>query len=147
MKTQDYILVVTVMLTLLFFFTGVEKIWYHPVFHIQLYKQPLAGWIKAALNWGLPISELAAVGFLVYPRTLRWGLWLSAALLLAFTGYTAYAAMEPGGYPVCACGKLFSGLSWTVHIGVNAGFTALAMTAAILHNRHLKQKSVYGRWA
>ncbi|WP_353130739.1 MauE/DoxX family redox-associated membrane protein [Parapedobacter pyrenivorans] len=140
MKATHYILIITVLLTMLFFYTGIEKVWYHTVFRIQLYKQPLPGWAKAVLEWGLPIGELAVTGLLVYPRTRRWGLWASVVMLLAFAGYTAYAASEPGGNVVCACGKLFSSLSWTAHFWVNMGFATLAAVGAVLYHRSIKTK-------
>ena len=138
MKATNYILVITAILVILFFFTGMEKVWYHTVFRIQLYKQPLPGWAKDVLDWGLPIAELAVTGLLVYWRTRRRGLWASAVILLAFTGYTAYAASEPDGHVVCACGKLFSSLSWTAHFWVNMSLAAMAMAGAVLHQRNIQ---------
>src|SRR3546814_133540 len=138
MKATHYILIITALLTMLFFFTGIEKVWYHTVFRIQLSKQPLPGWAKAVLEWGLPIGELAVTGLLVYWRTRRWGLWASVVMLLAFAGYTAYAASEPYGNVVCACGKLFSSLSWTAHFWVNIGLAALAAMGAVVHHRSIK---------
>jgi len=135
MRQVNYILIITALLVILFLFTGLEKVWYHAVFRIQLYKQPLPGWSKTILNWGLPLAELAVVGLLAYWRTRRWGLWTSALMLLAFAGYTAYAASEPNGHVVCACGKLFSSLSWMAHFWVNTALTVLAATAAVLHHR------------
>lgn len=137
MKATHYILIITALLTMLFFFTGIEKIWYHTVFRIQLSKQPLPGWAKDVLTWGVPIAELAVTGLLVYWRTRRWGLWASAVMLLAFAGYTAYAASAPDGHAVCACGKLFSGLSWTAHFWVNIGLAAMAVAGAALY-RHIE---------
>ncbi|MEC3881947.1 MauE/DoxX family redox-associated membrane protein [Parapedobacter sp. 10938] len=135
MKAANSILVITIILIVLFFLTGMEKVWYHTVFRIQLSKQPLPGWAKDVLEWGLPIGELVLVGLLAHWRTVRWGLWASAAILLAFAGYTAYAASEPYGEVVCACGKLFSGLSWTAHFWVNIGLAVIAVTGAVLHHR------------
>ena len=138
MKATNYILIITAILVILFFLTGMEKVWYHTIFRIQLYKQPLPGWTKDVLEWGLPLGELAVVGLLVYWRTMRWGLWVSAVMLLAFAAYTFYAASAPDGHPVCACGKLFSGLSWTAHFWVNMGLAAMAVAGALLHQRSAK---------
>ena len=138
MKATNYILIITAILVILFFFTGMEKVWYHTVFRIQLSKQPLPGWAKDVLEWGLAVADLAVVGLLVYWRTRRWGLWVSAVMLLAFAGYTAYAASAPDGHPVCACGKLFSSLSWTAHFWVNMGLGAMAVAATLLHHRSAK---------
>ncbi|SEL93577.1 MauE/DoxX family redox-associated membrane protein [Parapedobacter koreensis] len=141
MKATHYITFITVVFIGLFFFTGMEKVWYHRTFHIMLHKQPLANWMKAALDWGLPLVELAAVALLTITRTRLYGLWASAALMLAFAVYTAYAASEPYGEVVCACGKLFSSLRWSQHFWVNVGLAAMAATGVLLYHRISKKKT------
>lgn len=135
MKARNYILTITVILIMLFFFTGMEKIWYHSVFHIALRKQPLPGWMKDTLDWGLPLGELVLTALLTIGRTRLHGLWGSAITMLLFAGYTAYAASEPNGNVVCACGKLFSGLSWKAHFWVNMALAAMAFTGILLYHR------------
>lgn len=141
MKTTNYILIITIILLMLFFFTGMEKIWYHPFFHIMLRKQPLPGWIKDILDWGLPFGELALTALLTISRTRLYGLWASAVAMLLFAGYAAYAASAPGGKVVCACGKLFSGLSWAAHFWVNMMLAAIAFTAILLYHRNKRKNA------
>src|SRR3546814_11164623 len=111
MKTTHYINLITAVLIGLFFFTGMEKVWYQEAFVIKLGRQPLPDWMKGVLEWGLPLAELATVALLVVGRTRLLGLWASAVLMLAFAGYTAYAATEPTGHVPCACGKVFNALT------------------------------------
>lgn len=138
MKHHIHIETATVLIStlfmLLFLLTGVEKVWYHGAFHIMLDKQPLPHWMKALLDWGLPLAELAVAGLLVAARTRLAGLYLSALLMLAFTVYTRYAASIDKETPVCACGKLFSGLSWAAHFWVNSGITVIAITGIWLYH-------------
>lgn len=138
MKTQIYIGVITLVLLGLFFFTGMEKVWYHQAFVIKLGRQPLPEWMKSGLAWGLPLAELTVVGLLTAVRTQLLGLWASSLMMLAFAGYTAYAATEPMGYVPCACGKLFNTLTWGQHFWVNMGFVALAVAGVWLYRHQRK---------
>lgn len=131
---------ITVILILLLFTTGMEKVWYHPSFVIKLWRQPLPEWMKNVLAWGLPTSELAVVALLATGRTRLLGLWASALMMLVFAGYTAYAATEPRGYVPCACGKVFNALSWGQHFWVNMGFFALAVAGIRLYYLQKKYK-------
>lgn len=135
-----YLAIITAILIGLFFFTGMEKVWYHQSFVIKLWRQPLPEWMKGLLEWGLPISEMAVVALLAIKRTRLLGLWASAIMMLAFAGYTAYAATEPRGYVPCACGKVFNALSWGQHFWVNMGFFALAVAGIRLYYLQKKYK-------
>ena len=141
MRTTHYINLITVVLLGLFFFTGMEKMWYHQSFVITLGRQPLTEWMKSGLAWGLPLAELAVVGLLVADQTRLIGLMAATLAMLSFAGYTAYAATEPTGYVPCACGKLFNSLTWGQHFWVNMGFVALAATGLWLHYRARKTNS------
>lgn len=136
MKTNPYILFVTTVLIALFFFTGIEKVWYHASFVISLGRQPLPGWMKELLEVGLPAAELIVVALLVFSRTRLLGLWAAALMMLAFAGYTLHAASAPHGYVPCACGKIFNTLSWGQHFWVNMGFAALAGVGMVLQYRN-----------
>ena len=135
MKTTYYTSAIIVVLIALFFFTGMEKVWYHQTFTIKLGRQPLPEWMKGVLAWGLPLAELAVVGLLAAGRTRPLGLWASGVMMLAFAGYTAYAATEPTGYVPCACGKIFNTLSWGQHFWVNMGFVALTVAGLWLYRQ------------
>lgn len=138
MKTQIYIGTITAILIGLFFFTGMEKVWYHRAFVIKLGRQPLPEWMKGILEWGLPLAELAVVGLLVVPRTQRIGLVAATLTMLSFAGYTAYAATEPTGHAPCACGKVFNALTWGQHFWVNMGFVVLAVAGVWLYRHQRK---------
>jgi len=139
MNARNYVLTITVIVLILFFYTGMEKIWYHSVFHIMLRKQPLPSWMKDILDWGLPLGELVLTALLTITRTRLYGLWGSAIAMLLFAGYTAYAASAPAGKTVCACGKLFSGLSWEAHFWVNMGLAAMAFTGILVYHRNKRK--------
>jgi hypothetical protein len=136
MKIQYYNSVLVAILLGIFLFTGMEKAWHHDTFVIKLGRQPLPKWIRDMLEWGLPVAELLVVGLLVTTRTRILGLWASAAMMLAFAGYTAYAAMEPAGFVPCACGKLFNALTWGQHFWVNMGLAGLAVAGIVFHEQY-----------
>jgi len=138
MKTTQYISLITAVLLGLFFFTGMEKVWYHQAFVIKLGRQPLPEWMKGVLEWGLPLAELSVVGLLAANRTRLIGLAAATLMMLSFAGYTAYAATEPMGYVPCACGKLFNTLTWGQHFWVNMGFVALAVAGVWLYRHQRK---------
>lgn len=142
MKTRNYNIIITVVLMGLFFLTGIEKVWHHRSFTIQLGRQPLSEWMKDVLEWGLPLAELAIVGLLAAGRTRLIGLWSSAIAMVCFAGYTAYAATEPLGYVPCACGKVFSSLSWGQHFWVNMAFAALAVVGIWLHRTQKSETTI-----
>lgn len=138
MKAKHYITIITITLIALFFFTGMEKIWHHKSFVIQLGRQPLPEWMKGLLEWGLPVVELAAVVLLVVGQSRLLGLWVSAIMMLAFAGYTAYAATEPQGFVPCACGKIFNTLSWGQHFWLNMAFFGMAVMGILFYYQHRK---------
>lgn len=135
MQYTRLVSIITILLIALFFFTGMEKIFYHDSFVINLGRQPLPVWMKSLLAWGLPISELAVVVLLVISRTRLLGLWVSALMILGFSGYTAYASTEPLGYVPCACGKVFNTLSWAQHFWLNMVLFLLAVSGVICYKR------------
>src|SRR5690554_4921698 len=148
MKTKAYLQIISHLILFIlmgvFFLTGMEKVWHHKDFVIMLNRQPMPLWMLALLEWAVPALELGVVALLVMYRTRLAGLWASAALMLAFTGYTIYAASEPYGYVPCACGKLLSSLSWTQHIWVNLALTTLAGVGIWIHYRISHTNEVTG---
>lgn len=140
MKAPYYLTMITTLLIGLFFFTGMEKLWFHQAFTIKLGRQPLPEWMKDGLAWGLPLAELAVVGLLAASRTRLWGLWAATLMMLGFAGYTAYAATEPTGYVPCACGKVFNALTWREHFWANVGLVALAMMGIWLYRQTQKSE-------
>lgn len=141
MKINHFTLLITTVLIALFFFTGMEKVWYHSSFTISLGRQPLPGWMKELLEWGLPVAELVVVELLVFSRTRLLGLWAAALMMLAFAGYTLHAASAPHGYVPCACGKIFNTLSWGQHFWVNMGFAVLAALGIVLLQKNGKKNT------
>lgn len=145
MKIRQHLhTLIIVLLLAIFFFTGMDKIWHHNTFVIMLKRQPLPLWMLDVLEWGVPIAEMAVVLLLVIPQARLLGLWSAAIMMLAFTGYTIYAATEPYGYVPCACGKLMSSLSWAGHTWVNMILTALAGVGIWLHRDLCKNNEANG---
>lgn len=132
MKQEKTIEVIAAILIILFLYTGGQKVFEHDVFRIQISRQPLPDWMIGMLEWSLPPMELLVAGLLVFTKTRRAGLFLSAALLFAFTGYTALAFTEAFGYIPCACGRIFSSMGWGAHLLVNIILSIMTMAAIFL---------------
>ena len=141
MKTIYSVTIISIVLIGLFFFTGMEKIWYHEAFVIKLGRQPLPDWMKEMLRWGLPLAELATVGFLVAGGTRLLGFWTAAIMMSGFACYTAYASTEPTGHVPCACGKVFNRLTWGEHFWVNICFLGLAVAGIWFYHQAQKKNS------
>lgn len=125
-KKENLKVILATLLILLFVYTGVGKLVEHSVFAIQLNKQPLPNWTKPILVWMLPFVELGIVAFLLSARTRIWGFYFAFTLLSAYTIYVGIAASGIYGYTPCACGKIFSKISWFQHFFVNLALTATA---------------------
>ncbi|MND81536.1 hypothetical protein D3C87_778270 [compost metagenome] len=139
---EVYILFALVMLILLFFVTGLSKVFSHSVFVSQLNRQPLPDWSTAILGYLLPMLELGTVALLCIPKLRFWGLGLAILLMTAYTVYAYLAFIEIYGYVPCACGKVFEKMSWKQHFFFNLGITLLGSPAFLMEyklKRRLKK--------
>lgn len=126
---EVYVLSALVMLILLFFVTGLGKVFNHATFISQLNKQPLPVWSTSLLRYLLPLLELGSVVLMCVPKLRFWGLALGVLLMAAYTTYAYLAFIEIYGYIPCACGKVFEKMSWEEHFYFNLVITLLAAPA------------------
>lgn len=137
--SEIYILCALVILILLFFITGLGKVFNHSAFVSQLNKQPLPIWSISLLTYFLPILELGTVTLMCIPKIRMWGLALSFLLITIYTIYAYLAYIEIYGYIPCACGKVFEKMDWQQHFFFNLGITLIAAPALFLEYRLRKK--------
>jgi putative oxidoreductase len=115
------------LLTLLFVYAAASKLADISLFRGQLYNQVFTPGMAEALLYLLPASELLAVALLFPSRTRWYGLLLSLAMLVLFTGYILLAMLHFWPRVPCSCGGVLSHLSWTAHLLFNLIFIAVTL--------------------
>lgn len=121
-KTSAPFLLIT-----MFAYAVVSKLIIFDSFRLQLYRQPFAHAIAGALAIALPAAEIAAVILLTISRTRRQGLFLSFALLGAFTLYILLILSGYWEKIPCPCGGVLSHFSWAQHLLFNLAFLLVSI--------------------
>ena len=130
--------IISVLLILLFVYTGMSKLLEYSLLKNQIAQSPLIG-AFASVAWILPVAELIAAGLLTSINTRIYGLYASLLLLIVFTGYIGYMLAFAEHLP-CSCGGVLKQLSWKQHIMFNLFFLLLALAGIVLER---KQKISY----
>jgi uncharacterized membrane protein YphA (DoxX/SURF4 family) len=118
---------VTVLLIMLFLYTGISKLSDYLVFKEQIAQSPALEPISAIVATTLPWVELGVVILLAIPRWRLKGLYASLFLLLIFTAYILLILAFDKHLP-CSCGGIISQLSWNQHLFFNGTFIALTVS-------------------
>lgn len=136
---------VATLFILLWAYTGITKLFDFHETAVQLGKSPLIGSMATFFAVALPLTELALVALLLFDKTKQIGLYLSLALITAFTVYLL-VLLNYSYYIPCACGGIFGkGISWKdeiilkmdwkTHIYFNLFFVALGITQILFPSR------------
>lgn len=116
------------LLLVLFFYTGISKLFQHEVFEsgflIHTFHQNGA----ASLSYIIPLSELTVALLLFFRQTERYGLYASLVLLTLFTVYLVVMLLFVTNLP-CHCGGVISQLSWKQHVFFNLFFIGMNILA------------------
>jgi putative oxidoreductase len=123
------------LLVLLYVYAVTSKLADMNTFRGQLYNQPFPHPMADLLLFTLPAIELLTIALLFFPRTLRCGLWLSAGLLVVFTGYISLVKLHFWARVPCSCGGILSKMSWTTHLVFNLVFIAINLAAIFIDRR------------
>lgn len=115
-----------VLLTMLFTYAGISKLLQYDTFRKQLGQSPFVTGYSDIVAWLLPAAELLISVLLILPQTRLTGLYLSYALMLAFTLYI-YAMLHYSYFIPCSCGGLLSQMNWDQHFIFNIIFTVIAI--------------------
>jgi hypothetical protein len=138
MKTTIQSLLIS-LLIMLFIYAALSKLLTFSDFRQQLYNQNLSHSFAASLTYCLPVAEIITAGFLCFNRTLLTGLFLSAILLVAFTGYITLVMLHYWDRVPCSCGGILSHMSWTTHLIFNWSFLILNLIAIYFYYAERKQ--------
>lgn len=131
-RTKEILIeLIIILFVVLWLYTGLNKMFDYTNFRSQLEKSPFVENFSRLISLTLPAGEILIGATLVYQRTKLFGLYLSFALMLLFTGYVWMMLNYAYDLP-CSCGGIVSQLSWSEHLWFNIGFTILTVIAVFL---------------
>jgi uncharacterized membrane protein YphA (DoxX/SURF4 family) len=130
--------VISILLMILFLYSGVSKLMDYRIFKEQIAGSPILSPIAPLIPIGLPVTEVIIALLLLLPRWRLWGLYISLGLLIIFTIYIVVILNFNRTLP-CSCGGVLAELSWPQHIIFNTLFITLSTIAILLERRNRKQ--------
>jgi hypothetical protein len=134
LKTKKAVLIVDIIsavILLLFLYTAVSKLLDYQHFKSVMIMSPLLHPFAGIIAWVLPISEIAIVLLLLFPKTKLNGLYTAFVAMVIFTIYIIYMILFTPRLP-CSCGGVLKSLTWTQHIFFNLFLLLLTGVAIIL---------------
>jgi len=131
--------VLAVLLQLLFCYAAVSKMADLEKFQTEVGQSPLLTYFVGAVVILVPLTEIAAVVLLFFPKTRLWGMYLSLLLMVSFTAYV-FAIMRFAAYVPCSCGGILTDMTWSQHLAFNIVFTALALAGVVLEEASTAKK-------
>ena len=127
--------IIIALLVLLWVYTALSKWADHQAFYRQLSMNPTTEGRQDFLFYFLPGIELIAALALLFKPLRKYGLWLSAGLMFAFTVYVFYVVFIDPTKATCTCGGVISAMSWKQHLVFNMAFLLLSITGIYLHKK------------
>ena len=120
-------------LIVLWVYAAVSKLSDFAHFKVQMYNQPLPGFVQTLLIYLLPLTELLVALLLIIEQSQYCGLVSSAILMFFFTGYVALALSNFFSYVPCSCGGILEHMTWLVHLMFNVTFLLLSLIAIYIY--------------
>ncbi|TWI20350.1 MauE/DoxX family redox-associated membrane protein [Sphingobacterium siyangense] len=114
--------VMVLVLMFLWIPVSIDKLIDFSAFKSGILNQPFSNTIGNILIYTLPTLECTLVISLLFKKSRGFGLLLSTALMLAFTGYIGTALLGAWEKLPCGCGSVISGMSWLQHFFFNLFF-------------------------
>ncbi|MGX5820258.1 MauE/DoxX family redox-associated membrane protein [Chitinophaga lutea] len=134
-----FIEIVAAVLIIVWFHTGISKLFDHMSFSIQMQQSPIFHKFAPFVTYAGPIFEIILGILLVFKKTRLIGFLGSTLLMSFFTWYVAYLMIKLPTLP-CSCGGAVKYLSWPQHLAFNISLTLLAFIATFILNRLRKIK-------
>jgi uncharacterized membrane protein YphA (DoxX/SURF4 family) len=132
MKKKIFLIIVAILYSLLYLYSGITKLAERGDFEAQLQLIKILSSFSFVLSWLLPLLEIAlSIGLLIPFLRIRAVLY-SVLLMTVFTVYLLLLHSEPG--PACGCGGFIENLTPVYHLLFNFGFIGLGLYALILNN-------------
>lgn len=123
--------VICLLYILLFTYAAVSKLLDFENFQVQLGQSPLLSAFAKWIAILVPTIEILLVLLLCFKKTRRIGLFLSYALMVAFTAYI-YIILHYSSFVPCSCGGILEKLGWRDHFIFNIIFIVLSIFALLL---------------
>lgn len=134
MKKSIILDIIVWLYVLLFLYTGISKLLEYGLFKGQITESPILAPLAPVIAGGLPFVEFIVALMLIIPRWRLKGVYVSTALMAAFTFYIL-AIITFNDRFHCNCGGLFAEMSWSQHIGFNSVFILLGVIGIILEKK------------
>ena len=139
MKTRTIILeIIIALLVLLWVYAALSKWADYQAFYRQLAWNKVVGGYEDFLFYFLPGIELLTALALIFKPIRIYGLWLSAGLLLAFTGYVFYVVYVDQSKATCTCGGVISAMTWKQHFVFNLSYLIISVIGIYMHKAILQ---------
>lgn len=130
--------IIGALLILLWAYTALSKLIDLQEFRSELNNQNFSKTTAALLLYLIPISEISAVLLLLFKKTSRIGMALSAVLMAVFTAYIFLVVIGYYDKTPCSCGGVLKELGWTAHLFFNLFFLSLTLIALKLQLQQRK---------
>lgn len=129
---EVFVVLVSLLLILLFAYTGLTKLLEGNMFYDTIRNSPIFGGetIAAIAAIVIPVSEIVVALLIVWRRTRLLGLYAALVLMLIFAGYTVALLFFAPSLP-CSCGGIVSLLSWKQHLMLVLVFLFLILLSII----------------
>lgn len=132
MKKSIVVDLIVLLLISLFLYTGFSKYFDFENFSVAMHNQPFPGWFSAVLLWMLPSVEIMVAGMLMFGKTQKIGLLVSAIIMLLFTLYTGSILLHLFPQVPCSCGGVIKSFTWRGHLFFNLFFLMISVTGCVL---------------
>ncbi|WP_312297843.1 MauE/DoxX family redox-associated membrane protein [Chryseobacterium sp.] len=150
MKNVQTIFIKTVscFFILLFVYASVSKLLDFENFQIQIAQSPLLSAYAGGISYAVIIVELIIVLLLTFPSRRLIGLYLSTALMSAFTIYI-FLILNYSDFVPCSCGGILEKMGWTEHLIFNIlcvviGGLSVLIIGRANHKTHRKTALILG---
>ncbi|OJV15208.1 MAG: hypothetical protein BGO21_29835 [Dyadobacter sp. 50-39] len=127
MKRQNMLTIITALLIILYSYTALSKLASLQVFRTQLRMQPFPAGLIGPLAVLIPVIELIATALLLRTSTRVYGLYLSAVMMLIFTGYIGLVLLNVFEKTPCSCGGVLQQMGFGSHLLFNLFFLAISL--------------------
>ncbi|MGJ1285090.1 MauE/DoxX family redox-associated membrane protein [Sphingobacterium spiritivorum] len=134
MKRETIVQIICYSFILLFMYTAISKLLAFNVTEFDMHRNPILGDYPRFWAVSVPVAEIIVSVLLFFVGTRRLGLWLTLLLMVGFTGYVGVLLASDYHLP-CTCGGIFRQLTWTQHLYVNIGLTAIAIVGIVLNGQ------------
>lgn len=138
-STPTLVKLISALLIVLWIYAAGSKLADISSFKRGLYNQPLPSSIIKIFLYAIPLSEIFTTILLIFPKSNRMGLYLSAVLLFSFSLYIAFFLLNLWSYIPCSCGGILESMGWKTHLIFNLFFLSIAIYAI-----YLKRKEAIG---